>query len=48
LEQRQSILSLQSENARLALIKEHLIKIDILIDKKTILRDLIQRDGYIN
>jgi len=48
LEQRQAILSLQSENARLGLIKEHLIKIDDLIDKKTILRELIQRDGYIN
>jgi len=48
LKQRQTILSLQSENARLELIKEHLIKIDNLIDKKTILRDLIQRDGYIN
>ncbi len=48
LEQRQTILSLQSENARLEVIKEHLIKIDDLIDKKTILRELIQRDGYIN
>ncbi len=48
IEQQQELLSLQSESERLDYLYKHLKKIEGILNKSLIFKDIIEGDGYIN